>query len=155
MHSLLAHSSHNLCHIWSLATALCFWGLSGCHLCVWEVRFIGFGPGRCPSCALRLTQTMASRDGVIQRVEAQLYNGNSQTKLLTCIKVRAPKVKCVITREEAMLSIPVCWSVNCFYRLLCDSLLNTEWLLVRLQKRAVCLNGEKTGVFGLTTCICA
>lgn len=32
---------------------------------------------------------------------------------------------------------------------------NTDWWLVRLRKRAVCLNGEKTGLFGLTTCICA
>lgn len=89
----LTHSSHNLCPFWSLAIALCFWRLSCCHLCVWEVRFIGFGPGRCPSWALLLTQTMPLRDGVIQRVETQLYNGNSQTKILTSIEIRAPEVK--------------------------------------------------------------
>lgn len=66
----------HMCHIWSRAISLCFWGQSswrpaglGFDHCVQEVRFVEFGPAHCPSCAQLLTQTIVSWDRVIWSLE--------------------------------------------------------------------------------------
>lgn len=162
-----------MCHIWSQELALCFWRQSSCcpaghrfDHCVSEVRFVEFGPGCRPSCAQVLKQTAVSQNRVIKSLCEVLYQACG-TNFTTGISTQKHSQTLHFQNQESKMrhyeGKVVRKNLSLFH---CKYFLpaivwqfvgelNTDWLLVRLQKRTGCLNGEKIELFGLTTSICA